>query len=749
MTNKGQEESRVLAKSNPEISLQEHIEDCLRIEAYLRNLMPNVPVDDRDSFWNTLTSSIVFHDTGKAHSEFQKMLIGKKNVWTEYHQRHELFSLYCICNSNLSEEQKRLILFSVLGHHRSLRILREYAGHNYEEGEWLSQISYGDECRKLNILEVSHICERYNYSLVTNRVPDIVALLNEECTKNEKVSITDKACFQKMLLVGALKQCDHMASANVKRILKIEERDFEFLYRSGYAFYPHQEQSGKIKGNVILTAPTGSGKTESAFLWLKNQLKEFGQGRVFYVLPYTASINAMYERLNRDIASEERKVGMIHGKLMQYLENAMDKEESSTEHFNKSQLLEDFKSMVAPVKITTPFQLLRHMFGIKGFEKGMFEWSGAYFIFDEIHAYDVRTFAQIIALLKFTVRYFGVKIFVMTATLPSFMQKEIERAVGNFSSIVAEDTIYESFKRHKIVVLKGMLLNSLDRIQDELNKGKRVLVVCNTVQQAQDVYAKLDTKEKVLLHGRFNGEDRFEHERKLKADTVNLLVGTQAIEVSLDIDFDVLFSEPAPLDALVQRFGRVNRRRKKGVCPCFVFEERQPDDKYIYKDEDVIRRTLSSLWDMSAKEDGVVSEKEIQSYIDFVYPDWNERDKRDFETTRTLVEQMISDLRPLEEMEFSEGSFYKQFDGIKVLPVSLQDEYYRRLEDGQIVRAESLLVSIRQGRFISMLRNGDIDRKKLVAGKFLKDVNVIHRKYEQEYGLLMDEVDSSMEEIFL
>jgi CRISPR-associated endonuclease/helicase Cas3 len=50
------------------------------------------------------------------------------------------------------------------------------------------------------------------------------------------------------------------------------------------------------------------------------------------------------------------------------------------------------------------------------------------------------------------------------------------------------------------------------------------------------------------------------------------LIGTQAIEVSLDIDYDVIFSDPAPLDALIQRFGRVNRKRLKSPCPCLVFK---------------------------------------------------------------------------------------------------------------------------------------------------------------------------------
>ena len=577
-----------------------------------------------------------------------------------------------------------------------------------------------------------------------------MSFLRKEISKNEKLFLKDKECFEKLLLVGALKQCDHLASANVKELYKLEENDFDFLYQGEYSFYPHQKQAEETIGNAILTAPTGSGKTEAAFLWLKNQIKTYGQGRVFYVLPYTASINAMYERLNRDIASKEGKVGMVHGRLMQYLENTMTEESSSIGERKKAQIVKDFKSLITPVKITTPFQLLRHLFGIKGFEKGLFEWSGAYFIFDEIHAYDARTFAQIISLLEFARNYFGVKVFVMTATLPSFMREEIEKALGTFVSIEADNIIYTLFRRHKILVLEGTLLDSIEKIQDEIDQGKRVLVVCNTVRQSQLVYVTLNAKEKVLLHGRFNGEDRFEHEKKLQTDNVNLLVGTQAIEVSLDIDFDVLFSEPAPLDALIQRFGRVNRKRKKGICSCFIFEERQLDDKYIYKDEEVIHRTMSSLKEMSNKNNGIVSEKDIQSYINFVYPAWNKKDKECFEMTHMLLNQMITTLRPLKDDNgFGEDVFYQQFDGIKVLPVSLKDEYYRRLEEGQFIRSDSLLVSIRQGRFVSMLRNGDIDRRRIYVGESSKDINVINRRYEREYGLLMDEVDSSMEELFL
>src|SRR5690606_9862873 len=145
-------------------------------------------------------------------------------------------------------------------------------------------------------------------------------------------------------------------------------------------------------------------KTESSLLWLQNQLKTNGNGRVFYILPFTASINAMYERLVKNIPN---KVGLLHGKLSAFIEAKFENDDMVDEKL-KQEIKEQYKTHVTPLKIVTPFQLLKNIFAIKGFEKGLFEWAGGYFIFDEIHAYNPKVFAQIISLLKFATKYLGV-----------------------------------------------------------------------------------------------------------------------------------------------------------------------------------------------------------------------------------------------------------------------------------------------------------------------------------------------------
>jgi CRISPR-associated endonuclease/helicase Cas3 len=205
-----------------------------------------------------------------------------------------------------------------------------------------------------------------------------------------------------LLAAGALKQCDHSASGGIFKVNVLEEKHFNFLYETKWAPYFHQKKASEINGNIVLTAPTGSGKTEASLMWLHKQMKENGQGRTFYILPFTASINAMFERLDEKMQGNNEIVGVVHGKLSEYIESRFGEEKYSWQNEKlKHELKDSFRALVPPLKVATPFQLLKSIFGLKGFEKGIFEMSGGYFIFDEIHAYDPEVTAQIKVLIEF------------------------------------------------------------------------------------------------------------------------------------------------------------------------------------------------------------------------------------------------------------------------------------------------------------------------------------------------------------
>ena len=753
----------VLAKSGPPISLKQHIDECLCVYESLRKAFGRLPLTNIDRFWRLIRLGIIFHDLGKVHVEFQQVLLGKRDNW--YHQRHELFSVPFINQLELPDEDKLLLKLIVAGHHKDFNFLFDFIQHSYKTGEDVfsfsetGKLEWDEETEKLNLKFVQSFLKNYGISLVSKPLMSPFAEIKEYSRKPVN---TKNLSFQQLLLAaGALKQCDHSASAGIFKVNILEEKHFNFLYDIQWVPYFHQQRASEINGNILLTAPTGSGKTEASLLWLHKQMKENGQGRTFYILPYTASINAMFERLDEKMQGNNEIVGVLHGKLSEYIESRFGKEEYSSKNEKlKLELKESYRALVPPVKVATPFQLLKSIFGLKGFEKGIFEMSGGYFIFDEIHAYDPEVTAQIKVLIEFAIHYLNVKVCLMTATLPRFLKEEFAGAIGTFTEINANEELYRSFIRHRIKVANGLLLDHLPEIQQRLDKGDKVLVVSNTVKQAQNIYNSLKTNGKVLLHSAFNGIDRNKKETVLKSDEVKLLVGTQAIEVSLDIDYDVIFTEPAPLDALLQRFGRVNRHRKNGQfrspCDCVVFSERNDVDKFIYKNEEVIIRTMKALRKMELKNSGIVAEIELQKYIDQVYPDWSDKDKADFDRVYSNLKLDVEEnLAPFIYYPHREEEFEKQFDGIKVLPSILTNDYRELLEANKFIKAESLKVSITKRRFASIISKGGIYRDASAFQLHWKDeikeqsYYVIDRKYDDELGLQLDIEESSHDETII
>lgn len=766
----------ILAKSEPRLTLVEHIEDCLRIWVLLKEAFPAVTKicnsNDFD-FWETLRLAIIFHDLGKAHPEFQNVLKKLPDKWLK--QRHELFSLPFIEAANMEENAKTLIKLVVAGHHKSYNGLQEfikqYRSSKSKDFEWEEDLlDYQQEFKKINSPEIIGILKAKYQIEISNNIsaaPEKIILSYLSKTKTGNLETADLSYFQLLLLFGALKHCDHLGSARIEKIETIDAIDFSYLNKKkealeaeGKDFYEHQIKCSKAIGNIILTSPTGSGKTESAMLWLRRQIGESGQGRVFYILPFTASINAMFERLGDDENGlSNEKVGMIHGKLSDYLYEYLDDyqydKQAKREQINA--LKDKFRTIYTPLKVTTPFQLLKHLFGLKGFEQGLFELTGGYLIFDEIHAYSPSVFAQIKVLLEFVTKHLHGKVFIMTATMPSFLKKEIENTISGYTAIQASQTLYDRFNRHKIVLKAGLLAENLQLIISDLSEGKKVLVVCNTVKQAQETYKVLRTYSRisVLLHSAFTGEDRMINEKTLKEgeknddlNSIQLLVGTQAIEVSLDIDYHVIYSEPAPFDALIQRFGRVNRKRRKGICPVVVFIESNSNDKYIY-DRVIVTRTIEVFREIIKVDDSLIREEKLQYYIDLVYPDWIEKDRKIFNNAYDLLNNSIRYLYPMLHSKEKEEDFYKQFEGVKVLPIALKERFNQFLNERDFIGAERLKVQIRKNKFAQLLKENDehiyqdkytfeTDKGKLVQIQYW----VLEKKYDPELGLLYDEQET-------
>lgn len=747
----------ILAKSQPPLSLPQHTRDVLTIRELLRPQFPQVAAVAGAWFWDALWWALLLHDMGKAHQQFQRVLAGQA-VPEWQGQRHELFSLPLVAALVPDPTSRQRIEWAVAGHHRDFEHLSSFLRERHRKPVAHSRRkapTFEDDFNTyVNLGEVREVLRQWQVELPPTVLPGNP--LASVKLPSEGYYVADPDGRALTLLAGAFQHCDHLGSAQLRALPTLDQSQFGQLTTrlASWTLHQHQQQAAHTSGNALLTAPTGAGKTETALLWLHRQVQELGASRLFYVLPNRASINAMHRRM-QDIFGGELPA-VLHGKLSDFLYRTATLAEDSRDKrlAQMQQLREQFRTLARPVKTLTPFQLIKHLYGLRGFEKGWFEWVGACFVFDEIHAYEPKVFAELVLLIEVLTQQLGARVLVMTATLPTHLRQRLQVALGSHTPIGAAPALYPAFNRHRVAVLPGRLAAHIGQIAERLITAKpdgtpcRVLVVANTVAQAQEIFDKLKghVPKAVLLHGRFNSRDRADKEKELEqSEAVQLLVGTQAIEVSLDIDFDVIYSEPAPLDALIQRLGRVNRRRQKGLADCFIFEEANPTDRFIYKNREVLRRTLEKLAEVAAA-GGVLKEAQLQQYLDFVYDGWLPDEQKAYEMQWQLLSDYLHySLRPFYADKTSEEEFYRKFDGVPVVPQCLEAEYQRYLADFNFLDAEALTVSLRAGTFAGGRAAHWITEHQAIAvhetaedqDPKLKRLTyyVIHQPYSSELGL--------------
>ncbi|AEG18429.1 CRISPR-associated helicase/endonuclease Cas3 [Methanobacterium paludis] len=732
----------LLAK--PDETILEHTENTLKVFKSIKQAYPNIPeLCGVDGFWEHLFYSLFLHDFGKGAIGFQEMLErGSQNAPWKY--RHEILSAGFISALSYDKIYQDAIGLAIITHHKDITKLRErYNTFSSLNGKKLYQKKLSE--LEPNFDEISSYFDKipewskeYLGYEVTNfnklSSPDDL----EDVYKNdvypyfqrwEDEEYTDLHGKYGIFLKGFVNACDHLASGSSYEILN-GIPDMRSIYN-----FPElrkvQEEASNVKGSAFLISPTGSGKTEASLLWSDNNQSPNKSKRVFYMLPYTASINAMYKRLRKDFGNENL-VGLMHGKSSYFLYKELSNDITDYNILKNSirNIKGLTKKIYRPYKVLTPFQILKAFFGSKGFEMQLSEMTNGLFILDEIHAYDAHTTSLILEILKILKNNYNANIFVMSATLPSFIKTLFKENLDISTEIKMGKEELKKFTRHEVSVVPEDIIDNLDLIMEDLENDKRVLIVCNTVLRAQEVFEELsdEVENSALLHSRFMLRDREKIEKSL--DNLDLLVGTQAIEVSLDIDYDVLYSEPAPIDALIQRFGRVNRRRRKKLAPVNVFSEGSESDKYIYPPE-IVEKTVKSLENV-----GILDEDLIQNLVDDVYGvGYTGKDKEEFETVQNHFESFNKQIVPFINDRNSEMDFYSLFKSYEVVPIKYKLDYLKALEEKKYFEAMSYILSISINQFKKLENEDNVE--------FDNETYFVNMVYDEKLGLRLDLEESS------
>lgn len=432
--------------------------------------------------------------------------------------------------------------------------------------------------------------------------------------------IPDSNAWKEYLLIkGLLNKFDYTVSAgyeNAESAIDLHEKKLvknieKFL--NGKELRPAQKfmKMNRDK-NLIVIAPTGSGKTEASLLWMNGE-------KSFYTLPLKVSSNAIYLRIKENY--EYKDVALLHSDAMAVYLREYNGNEDIGEKYERSKMLSQ------PLTVCTVDQLFRFVYRALGTEIFAATLKYSKLVLDEIQAYEPRVIATIIYGLKM-IQEMGGKFAIITATFPPvlkyFMEQYglVEGKQYIFKDFTGKEYQVEKYPRHKVEIRHSEM--NLDEIRLR-GKNRKVLVICNTVSKAQKLYKKLEGENVWLLHSKYIRRDRAFLERKImgfsESGESGIWITTQTVEASLDIDFDILYTEMCTADSLLQRMGRCNRKGR--YCPneanIVVFDNRngvsEGKRRSVYEDK-LYDRSLELL---SKYEHILFSEDKKTAYMNEVY----------------------------------------------------------------------------------------------------------------------------------
>ncbi|MBK8153695.1 MAG: CRISPR-associated helicase Cas3' [Saprospiraceae bacterium] len=562
----------------------------------------------------------IFHDIGKASDIFQERL-GKKKDLLQKPFRHELASLFFI--SLIDMERRGKVVEMIVAHHKSIKNdTRRYGMFDFEE-------DYDNNIPVINLhLKGWEKWSKDALLILAHFKIEVKEISKEEAIANYEWSFEHcKNIYQKKgwnIWKGLMMGGDVFASALIEKTYKESKKLFQkpdlTFYNRTSPLHPLSDiTTNVLQKHTLVTAPTGAGKTD----FLIRRCK----GRFFYTLPFQASINAMFERVKQDLKDKNPNLNI------QVLHAASSISIGNNSKSIEEKLMQD--KVGSAVKILTPHQIAGIVFGTRGYETMICDLKEADIILDEIHTYTEISKAIVLKIIDM-LHYFDCRIHIGTATMPKLLYNRILDLLGkeNVFEVKLSNEILDTFDRHIAYKLSNFG-QSHEVIKEAILEKKKILIVCNSVANAQNIYKDINTlfpeiqeDAKMLIHSRFKRKHRNQKEIDLKEkfnDFKNkpcIVVSTQVVEVSLDISFDLMITECAPLDAMLQRFGRINRKRTENALnensriykPVYVIEP--PTDTNDAKPYDV--QILQDSY-AQIEHSALIKERDLQDKINAVF----------------------------------------------------------------------------------------------------------------------------------
>jgi CRISPR-associated endonuclease/helicase Cas3 len=592
-----------------------------------------------NELWELIDYIVEYHDYGKLSKQWC--------IRNERNPDHSPLSIkYLVKNRKLFTKRKELswILFYLIIKHHS------FLGKNI-----------GDPELKFLAEEAENVISQQNFSFRVDLIDSFGFFkIADVCSAENRQIKLEKPSF---------------SEEDVKKVISKEIDATRWL---------EQLQLVNLPNIALLRAYTGWGKTDVSLLFFKNRDVK----KIFYLFPTLTAINKFYNKLNNVFGDNVTKYFYLYDTEIK----------DDIERLQNMFFIENF---ISPYSITTvdQFILTFLQLGKYYYKRPMFRKAGL--VIDEVHLLNPIMLELITYFLEKYRQIYDFKVLFMSATLPECLKTYLVNALNlSENSFLDFSNGYKTKRRVQFEYNEYDLEDAVDKVITEFNKGKRVLVLLNIVDKAvkvaEKIIARVGNENVILLHSRFMYRDRRSKEEKIdvlsRSNYPNITVSTQVCEVSLDVSYDYMFTELAPLSSLIQRFGRVNRygtvvqeTNVQIFNPTIENEKYYP---YLQSELEIAKRVIKEFEGERLK-----SEMDLLQRLDSIYTYDFFREIIDKESKRISLKQFEKSLKfffslDLEEKELEELLGYRESFTTLIIPSpecienkKLSDEVNKLIEE--------------------------------------------------------------------
>lgn len=635
-----------LSKSSPKQALEEHIADVMRC---YDELMERYGDHFSEKEKSLLRLACLHHDDGKINTYFQNRIrcggIPDENEIPHGHLSMLLFHTKELEKTYTREEIKALYTAVYHHHDRKDHTDEKWFKEQAKKAMEAAAADYFGPDAKLRFGNMNLLLFRAGYA----------------DGKYDSSKLETYVLY--MVIKGLLNKLDYRGSAGD---FEVEQPNLpggaaaEVLRRFGNELLPAQRyMADHREENLIVVAPTGSGKTEGALLWL-------GESKGFYTLPLKVSSNAIFDRITRKYGYSP--CALLHSDSFGFL--AKDEEEEDA-----YQRYRRMRKLSYPLTICTVDQIFSFVFKSPGTEIFGATLRYSRLVIDEIQMYNSEITAFLLYGLELVAKMGG-RYLIMTATFPRFLRELMNTEMPPSMEYFMTG---RTALRHRIDVRESDF--DLDEILSQAS-GKKVLVIVNTVGKAQELYEYLKEKTDAvwLLHSRFT----VAHRRLLEEAILDfseaegqtgIWISTQIVEASLDIDFDVLYTEGCTIDSLFQRFGRCYRGREYRAADANIHIHFNGNDA-VY-DRDIVDFSLEAL---KKRNGSLLSEEDKIILIDEVFEPIRLKNTAYFDGIIKALHKIRSVIPGeilKEEVEYA----FRHINSVSVIPDAIYDCHMDEIDD--------------------------------------------------------------------